>query len=279
MMQVSADIRARVDAKIAECVAKINTHYDVTMPKMTVAYDINSVHLGGEAHPSKMHLRFNPVYLNAHTDHYIAQTVPHEVAHLGVHFVEGRSYHQVRTRSGRVRLKRDIHGGAWQMMMSVLGVPADRCHAYTTPEGVTAGKPKTKYNYTCSVCQAVVVVGPKHHAKLQAGARMWHRGCSSGRLVFATTAGKVSYAQARAQGTSPTSVPVPTTPTKATPSAPKKTGTKLEQCFKWYQYYVAGGYTGSLRQMCIAVFIQEVGCTPAGASTYYSQCVKMYASA
>jgi SprT protein len=288
MQVVSAAIRARVTAKIDECAAKINAHYGVTMPPMTVAYDINSVTLGGEAHPSKMHIRCNPVYLNEHTDHYIAQTIPHEVAHLGVHFTEGRSFYTVRTRSGRTKMKRDIHGAAWQAMMRVLGCPADRCHTYTLPEGVAAvGKPKSKYSYRCTKCNATLILGPKKHTQVQAGRAIWHRGCPTGKLEYIASAGKVTYAQARAQQAAAPMVdwktaPKPAAPTpKAAPAPraalPKRVGSKLDQCFNWYQHYKAlPEYANSLRQVVIAVFVQEVGMTPAGASTYYSKCVQMY---
>jgi SprT protein len=283
-MQVAADIRARVTAKINECVAKINAAHSTVMPPITVAYDINSTRLGGEAHPSKMHLRFNPMYLNEHTDHYIAQTVPHEVAHLGVHHVRGSANRWV-VRGSKV--KRDIHGEAWKTMMALLGVPADRCHTYTTPAGVTAGKPKSKYTYTCSVCGALIVLGPKKHAQMQRGARMWHRGCSSGRLVFAASAGKVSYADARAQAAAPTPRgPAPLAPAAPVPATPKRKVTpragssKLDRCYGWYCHYreAPDSPRGSLRQLCIAVFVQEIGMTAAGASTYYNTCQKMYAA-
>lgn len=270
MHQVSAALKARVTAKINECVTKINTKHNINMPTVHVRYDINSGRLGGEARLYENTVRVNPVFLNAHTEEYINQTIPHEVAHLGVHQVY---------RVGRGQVV-DAHGHQWKnMMVNVLGIPADRCHSMTVPEGVRVGKPKPKYNYTCSGCNAVVVVGPKHHAKIQAGHHMWHKSCgSSTRLVYAAAAGRVSYAEARRQGTNP----APATPAPQAPAEkvlkPAKTGSKLDQCYTWFQHYVNNVPEGwTLRQICINVFQNEVGMSEAGASTYYNTCKKMYA--
>ena len=271
MFQVDAALKARVTAKINECVTKVNTKHGINMPTVHVRYDINSARLGGEARLHENTIRVNPVLLNAHTEEYINQIIPHEAAHLAVHQVYRVGKHE----------DPSSHGYEWQqMMVRTLGVPADRLHKLRVPEGVQVGKPKAKYNYVCSRCNATVVVGPKHHAKLQGGHHMWHKTCGSqSRLTFAAAAGRVSYAEAKQQGTAPRpAAPAPQAP--ATPVLrPARVGSKLDQCYHWYNHYldnVPEGYT--MRQICISVFINEVDMSAAGASTYYNTCQKLAAA-
>jgi SprT protein len=277
MQQVSAELKKRISDKVTECVNKVNEKFGITMRPITIRYDIDSARLAGEAHSASSLVRFNPIYINTYTEDYIRHTVPHEVAHVAVHAVHGRIL------NGR---KREVHGMHWQNMMSLFGIPADRCHTYEAPEGVKIGKPKAKHNYTCSRCQSVVVVGPKHHAALQRGEHVWHNTCGkSSRLTFVASAGRVSYAEARQLAATPKPTPQPAAapapvlaPAPRAVPKPPKTGSKLDQCYGWFKHYVDSVPEGwTLRQVCISTFINEVGMSNAGASTYYSNCQKMYA--
>lgn len=271
MFNVTADIKRRVAEKVQECVNIINTKHSVKMPAITVVYDINSSRIGGQAVLSENKVRVNPVFLNAYTDHYINSTIPHEVAHLGVNFVHRRlnRVHGV-----------SAHGYEWESMMRVLGVVAARCHSYEVPVGISVGRQKAKYNYKCSRCGEVLTVGPKRHARMHAGAHMWHGNCGkSSRLVFEASVGKVSYSQAKAAATpvqlAPSVIPTKSLPVQC-PAPAKKAGTKFEQCYGWFKYFRTSS-CDNLRQTCIAAFIKEVGMSQAGASTYYNECKKTYA--
>lgn len=269
MRQVSAEIRQRVLAKVDECREVIAKRFGIPIPAINIRYDINARRLNGEARPVENVVRINPVYLNAHTDKYLATTLPHEVAHIAVYQVYHLHFGRRHTQA---------HGSEWRGMMAVLGIPADRCNHYDTPEGVQHGKPKAKFNYRCSGCHEIVVVGPKHHRSLQDGAEIYHRPCGRhSRLVFVTEAGRVTYTEARQQGANPLpAAPKPQAP--ATPVLkPSRAGSKIDQCYHWYLHYldnVPDGWT--LRQICISVFMQEVDMSAAGASTYYNTCQKKY---
>jgi SprT protein len=264
-MQVSADIKRRVDAKIAECITKINAAHGVSMTTPTVRYDINSTRLGGEAIPGQNIVRFNPVFLNAHTDEYIEQVVPHEIAHIGVRKVYGIIRH------GK---KYSSHGPEWQNMMVVtLGVPAKRTHSMVA-EGVQHGRQKSKYVYRCPHCNSDLVVGPKHHRALQTGHHLRHKSCGYvGTFQLQRAAGKVSYEAARATPAAPAAA----TPQRQAPAAPNvkapTPGSKLALCYAWFKRCMDAGRD---RKYTLRVFEYEAGMTPAGASTYYSQCQKLY---
>lgn len=61
-------------------------------------------------------IRYNPVLLRENPDSFIAQTVPHELAHV-VAFV--RHGHRIRP-----------HGPEWRAIMEQFGAAPERCHRY-----------------------------------------------------------------------------------------------------------------------------------------------------
>lgn len=260
MHTVSAQMKAKVDARVLECVniakqwcAKnfIDAHDRIKVP--TLRYDINSARLGGYAIGGHT-VRLNPVFLNAHTDEYIKDTVGHEMAHIFVRQIYGNGPKS--------------HGYEWKRMMSTLGLVASRCHDMEVPEGVKVGKPKMKYNYTCSVCRDNIVVGPKHHAGLQKGRSLFHAQCGRGsKLVYVGDIGRLNYGEAKVAAQTgkypaPT-IKVPKVPT-ATDKQPK-TGTKMWECKQ-----LMARHSNYSRKQMIDMFITRVGCTKAGASTYYA---------
>lgn len=275
MQTVSAALKKRVNDRILECANKVIAAYGKAPTGVTVKYDIDSIWLSGQAIGSHT-MRLNPVYLNAHTDHYIEQTVGHEYAHLAVNYIFGTQIKKTWGRSG-VRMKREFHGPAWRAMMDVIGIPADRCHKYEAPEG-TPSRQKTKHHYECSGCKEILVVGPKHHSSLQKGRTFVHKACHSKITSsnYIGTVGKVSYTEAKEMAASAAALKLAAP--SATPVAPKPSaGTKMDQCYHWFKYYMASPVEGSThRQICISIFVQEVGMSAASASTYYNNCRKMY---
>lgn len=242
---VSAALKARVTAKIAECIKKSG----VTMPMPTIKYDINSARLGGQANYSKHLIRVNPVFLNAYTDHYIDQTVTHEAAHL-----------IARAKYGRMI---DAHGPEWKQVMRDLGVRPDRCHSYKVPEGVKVGKNVTKHACNCERCGYKTEVGSKVANKITAGAVYRHRGCG----------GKISLALKL----SGNMVSIPTKTAKAHTAkpltvhrnVPAAAGSKLDQCralLKANRHLTRG--------QLIDLFVFHAKTTAAGGATYYAKLIK-----
>lgn len=244
MHTVSAALKARVTAKIAECIKKSG----VTMPMPTIKYDINSARLGGQANYSKHLIRVNPVFLNAYTDHYIDQTCTHEAAHL-----------IARAKYGRMI---SAHGPEWKRVMVDLGVQPNRCHSYKVPAGLKVGKQTTKHACSCERCGYETEVGTKVANKIKAGAVYRHRGCG-GRIGFPLhLSGKM--------------VAIPTATAKAhtvkTPGklSPTATGSKLDICRQLWKTHQLPKAPQS-RATMIDLFVRFAGCTPAGAATYFAK--------
>lgn len=256
MKHVSADLKARVNARIEQCRALVQAAFPQhTIPTPEIRYDINSANLGGQAFGDR-YIRLNPVFLNSDTDHYIHQTVGHEFAHIATQAVFG---------------DRGVssHGPQWQRVMGIIGIPANRCHNYEVPEGVKVGKPKQKYAYECINCKHPMLIGPSVHKKIQNGASFWHKDCGRyvGGLVLMGTVGRLNHGDAikkmeaiKQAKAAPTPVAVNPGLTVAVPKT-----TKLHQC---QEIYAAHRHTHTKAQV-IEMFIARAACTPSGANTYY----------
>lgn len=247
MHTVSAALKAKVEARVRECIAKAG----VALPMPTIKYDINSARLGGQANYVKNHIRVNPVFLNAYGDEYIKHTVGHEVAHL--------------TAGKRHGWRIQAHGAEWKAEMLRIGLTPKRCHSYKVPAGIKVGKQTTKHACSCDRCGYQSEVGSKVANKIKAGAIYKHRGCG-GKIVLPL---KLSG----------TMVSIPTKTAKAhtvkTPGklAPAAAGSKLDQCRVLWKTHQLPKAPQS-RATMINLFVKIAGCTPAGAATYYAKLIK-----
>lgn len=112
-----------------QCVEKVKFYVDlakrklaVDIPYPRVKFDLNNT-VGGMAvyRPIDMAnavVRLNPTLLYENVEHFLEQTVGHEVGHLVTGF----------------QTKGDAkpHGKEWQRVMWTFGLPATRCHNYDT---------------------------------------------------------------------------------------------------------------------------------------------------
>lgn len=186
-MFVPAAVKARVEAKIAECLATANKHYKPSLPfkTPTIKYEVRGT-VGGYAIPLDWKVDFNSVFLMENLDHFIDNTVPHEVAHLidyAVHGVQRIGY----------GYKRSSHGGTWKSIMYLFGCDPSRCHQYDTRNAQV--KKKTKYHYICQGCKKDIFMGPVRHKKHKITGGYFH--CRGSLLVYQKPMGQVTYSEAR----------------------------------------------------------------------------------
>lgn len=278
---VSADIKKRVVAKVEECINTVENHFKINFKKPTISFNVRGT-TGGTADYRKWEVDFNPVLLTENVEAFLARTVPHEVAHLATDLVYP---HVHRPGFGR---KRQPHGAHWASIMTLLGADPTRCHSYDTTNARV--KRTNSYEYKCTCCGVTMTLGPKRHAKMLKNPHHYtHTNCGRihGKLVLAS---QHTQPAAPMQVVKPAPLPTHAAPKpvfvppkkkiqvkikKATAPATKPsipTGeTKLAKCYKLFENYP--GYT---RAEMINVFVQEAGCTPAGAATYYATCKKIY---
>lgn len=250
-MQVTAEVKKKIHDKLTACIALAEVAYKTTIPLPRVIYTKRGS-TSGEAILQDWTINLNPALLMRNVETFLETTVPHEFAHLIVHQLWPQAHLRTRGENGKWT-KRDFHGSYWQSVMHALGANPKRCHSYDVT-GVANRRPR--YQYKCAHCGASLSVSIVKHNRLKENPRAYRHGrCGSlGRLIFDDP-----------------NPPSPATPTRTT--APVA-GSKLEQCLRWYRHYKAKRIS-NMRQMCIAVFVQEVGMTPAGASTYFQRCKEL----
>ena len=253
---MSAQLRARVEAKIDALMAQAAVLYPnpTVIPRPRVIYEKRG-RTAGTANYATNTIDINEPLLERHPDEMINDTVPHEFAHLVSYAVYGRH--------GKG------HGQVWKSVMVALGQEPTRCHNLDT-EGLEGVKNKQKFVYSCT-CGARHAVGPVLHKKIQRGSTHYCRRCQTqlSRLPYQAM-GNVSYSAARAAAAAPRAVPAQAA-TSPVPAAPA--GTKLSACWNLYRANQRAD-----RSALIAMFVANAGCTPAGAATYYSTCVKRWAA-
>ena len=115
---LNAAIKARVEAKVAECIATVERKYNVTFRKPVISYNVRGT-TAGKAFYTRWIVDFNPVLLAENVEEFLEDTVPHEVAHLATELIYPHAHR------GGFGTKRRPHGSEWKSIMRSLG--ADPC--------------------------------------------------------------------------------------------------------------------------------------------------------
>ncbi|WP_422450842.1 MULTISPECIES: SprT family zinc-dependent metalloprotease [unclassified Endozoicomonas] len=108
----------QIEQRIIELYQEAERFFQQPFKKPYIRLDLTG-ETAGQAWIEKHQLRFNKVLLQENREHFIQQTVAHEVAHLLAYELFGRNIR--------------AHGREWQGIMTrVFRLPADRCHRYDT---------------------------------------------------------------------------------------------------------------------------------------------------
>lgn len=292
-MHVPAEVKALVNARIVQCYALAEAHYGQTFEPVIVVYRKRGT-TAGTAQWSNRTIDLNSIILMENQDDFIARTVGHEVAHILDKDIHGHR----RTASG----KRDSHGAGWKSVMRVLGQDPSRCHSYdVTNAKVRKSNNRVKHIWTCGCGETSMELGDKrHNHQSQAAAR--GDGCFYMRNHKWTRCGHYTYTHVLANGvkTAVAAQPAPVVPAtpklpagweriststlprvtaraaqtvnRADPTfnrVPALAGNKLEKSTQLYRENY-----GVSRKVMMQLFVEEAGCTPAGAGTYYAKIKK-----
>lgn len=164
----------RAEAEVAVCIKKAESFYKRQLSMPSVRFDLKGKAAGG-AYPDHNVIRFNAVLLAENTQHFLMQTVPHEVAHLVARAVYGRGIRP--------------HGKEWQSVMTqVFGCPPDRCHQYNCRNSVT--RTVTYYAYTCQCGQDYRLSAIRHRRSLRRQARYLCAKCKTVLVPARASAGE-----------------------------------------------------------------------------------------
>lgn len=108
----------------------------------------------------RCHIRLNARLLAEHPRQMLEETVPHEVAHVVVFRIYGRSVRP--------------HGPEWRALMQAFGVEATACH--TLP--AEPSRRLKRYRYVCA-CDEPAWLTSIRHKRAQAGTRYMCRLCGT----------------------------------------------------------------------------------------------------
>lgn len=154
-----------LNARVEHCYRLAEAFFSRRFPRPEVSLRLRG-QKAGVAHLQENLLRFNGKLYQENQQHFLQQTVAHEVAHLIAHQMFGP----------RIR----PHGPEWQdIMRGVYGLVAERCHQYNVE--TTA---RTEYVYSCACpMDNVFPFTGRRHALAEKGRRYICKRCRS-TLVF-----------------------------------------------------------------------------------------------
>lgn len=151
-------------AQVENCYLKAEHFFKRSFPRPAILLNLRGNN-AGTATPQKNLLRFNQQLLQENHQHFLNQTVPHEVAHLIAYFLFGLSIKP--------------HGKEWQhIMTAVYQLPPKRCHQYAIIK-----KKQQCYIYRCNCSNINHPLTIRRHNFIQKGYKYICKRCKA-TLVF-----------------------------------------------------------------------------------------------
>lgn len=146
---VDSKIEHRVQRKLDALCRVVQERFEVVM-RPEVAWDLRG-QAAGQANGRRNLIRFNRGLAERYPEEFVAQTVPHELAHL----VAFKKF------GGRIR----PHGREWRAVMIVLGAEPRRTHRYK----VTPVRKFKRYAYQCHCPDSEYQLTAIRHNRIQRG--------------------------------------------------------------------------------------------------------------
>lgn len=148
----------QLHARVEACYQLAEHFFKRPFPRPDVSLKLRG-QKAGVAHLHENRLRFNAKLYQENREHFLQQTVAHEVAHLIAHQLFG----------DRIQ----PHGEEWQLVMrGVYELPPDRCHTYAIER-----RPRTAYLYGCGCPEREFPLTSRRHALIKQGRRYVCRAC------------------------------------------------------------------------------------------------------
>ncbi len=154
----------RLNARVEACYQQAEAFFKQRFERPQVSFRLRG-QKAGVAHLQENLLRFNPQLYRENSEHFLRQTVAHEVAHLIAHRVFGPHIQP--------------HGAEWRLIMQgVYELPPERCHSYAITR-----RQRTLYLYRCACTERDFPFTARRHALVRKGRRYLCRSCRT-TLVF-----------------------------------------------------------------------------------------------
>ena len=149
---------AELDARIRGYIALANVLLNAQVKMPSWDTHLRGV-LAGKAHLQRWHLQFNPILLRANQEHFLLQTVGHEVAHL--------------VAWARHRTPMKPHGPEWKAVMRAFRLETRVTHDYDVS---MLRRPRAPFVYHCA-CPGELRLGHVRHQRAARGLRYFCRRC------------------------------------------------------------------------------------------------------
>lgn len=148
----------QITQRIQDCLAQAERYFRRSFAMPEVSLELRG-QAAGKAWPQSNRLAFNALLYQQNSQHFLEQTVAHEVAHLLAWQLYGSAIRP--------------HGREWQnIMLKVFGLPAQRCHNYALPP-----RKKTLHDYGCGCAERVHGLSTWRHGRIVRGASYLCRAC------------------------------------------------------------------------------------------------------
>lgn len=141
-------------ALVKRCIAQAVEIYG-PLPDIGICYDLKGLSAGEAVfNRDRYSVRFNREAISKDWDGMVNSTIPHEIAHVVDHFINGKM----------------SHNESWKSIDAALGGTGERCHNYK----LTPAKKKSimRYQYALDSGE-VVMIGPKQHKMIQIRYHEW----------------------------------------------------------------------------------------------------------
>jgi SprT protein len=149
-------IKARAKESLAYWVQLARERFKLALFMPTISFDLVGT-TAGKALLQERHVQLNAILLTENIEHFEQDTIPHELAHLIVYHVLGRS---------------GGHGQEWKEAMLRLGIEPKRTHNLDVTNSRTTQRVE---GYICNC--GPHPVSTKMHARIRRGARAWCKKC------------------------------------------------------------------------------------------------------
>lgn len=158
MTQISDSLKQAVHEQVEALCLIASEHLNQTIVPPSIGFRRSGGN-AGTAHLQRNHVNLNPIYLSSNQDEFIAQVIPHEIAHIIVYQYFGKT---------------KPHGREWQaVMLNVFGRPPHVRHSMTAPEAR-----KKIFNYRCDCGPTELTI--RRHNKVVRGEQQYQcRRCNT----------------------------------------------------------------------------------------------------
>lgn len=168
-MKLTDELKQRLFERIKFYIDFANQKFNSNIPMPTIEFTQRGV-IAATAYDGDHKININPELYVRNVEEFLAQIVPHEVAHLVVYILYPTKYVKVGRRWVRTVKP---HGKEWKHIMTTFGVEPQRCHDFDVSE--VKRKNTRKYQYKCN-CK-IHYVGIGVHRKISKGVCYYCKSC------------------------------------------------------------------------------------------------------